>query len=250
MESVSYRNTKLLVKTIPKGTLLFRITKDNKNDLRGVPINETTRCITPQFKVFFYPNPFVAELTFEKYLEQDYDKNLYVYILTKDIKVFYLLKPSVYTRRDKTRKRFFLKRCSTAKQGCMPKPLNDYDACFSDTIIKKYPSVVGYIGNVWSDSVSMKKKLFKPENAKYRKYFQFAEDAVNVKSVPELAIHPLAERSSEDVLVKDDTILDNSYMLLKTFNRNDKKSMMAFMDKYAKFDPETFYYTYKEKSRT
>jgi len=246
MDSVPYRNTKLLVKTIPKGTLLFRITKDPENDLRGVPVNETTRCITPQFKVFFYPNPFAAELTFEKYLEQDYDKNLYIYILTKPIKVFYLLNPSPHTRRDKTRKRFFIKRCSTAKRGCMPKPLNDYDACFSDTIIKKYPSVVGYIGNVWSDSVSMKKNLFKPENAKYRKYFQFAEDATNVRSVPELAIHPLAERPTKDLLVEENTPLDNSYKMFKKFNRNDKKSIMTFMDKHSKFDPETFYYTYKE----
>jgi len=244
MESVPYRNTKLLVKTIPKGTLLFRLTKYPENDTRGVPINETTRCLTPQFKVFFYPNPFAAPLAFEKYLNE-FDKNVYVYILTKDIKVFYLLNPSPYTRRDKTQKRFFIKRCSTVKRGCMPREMNPYDACFSDTIIKKYPGVVGYIGNVWNDSVSMKKNLSKPEKSKYRKYFQYAEDATKVKSVPELAIHPLVERPSKDVLVEENTPLDNSYKLFKKFNRNDEKSIMTFMDKHTKFDPETFYYTYK-----
>lgn len=246
MESVPYRNTKLLVKTIPKGTLLFRLAKNVENDFRGVPIDEKTRCIHTNFKVFFYPNPFAAELAFEKYLEEVYDKNTYVYILTKDIKVFYLLNPSPYTRRDKTRKRFFIKRCSTVKRGCMTKELNSYDACFSDTIIKKYPSIVGYIGNVFKDSVAMKKRLYKPENEKYRKYFRFANDFTNVKSVPELAIYPLAERHPKDLLVEEDTPLDNNYKLFKTFNRNDKKSIMNFMDKHTKFDPETFYFTYKE----
>lgn len=246
MDSVPYRNTTLLVKTIPKGTLLFRITRDVENDFRGVPTESGKRCITPHFKVFFYPNPFAAELAFEKYLDQDYDKNTYIYIVTKDIKVFYLLNPSPHTRRDKTRKRFFLTRCSTRKQGCMPRKMNEYDACFSDTIIKKYPTVVGYLGNVWSDSVSMKKNLSKPENVRYKKYFKYAEDATNVKTVPELAIHPLVERPSKDLLVEENTPLNNSYKLFKKFNRNDKKSIMAFMDKHTKFDPETFYYTYKE----
>jgi hypothetical protein len=244
METVPYRNTTLIVKTIPKGTLLFRLAKNIENDLRGVPIEDGKRCITPHFKVFFYPNPFAAELAFEKYLDE-FDKNSYVYILTEDIKVFSLLKPSPYTRRDKTRKAFFLKRCSTVKKGCMPRPMNDYDACFSDTIIKKYPTIVGYVANVHSDTISMKRNLGKPQNSKYRKYFQYAEDAANTKSVPELAIYPLAERSTKDVLVGPNDPLQNTYKLFKTFNRNDKKTIMAFMDKHATFDPETFYYTYK-----
>jgi hypothetical protein len=244
-DSVPYRKTKLPVKTIPKGTLMFRMTKDTENDTRGVPLEDGTRCLTPHFKVFFYPNPFASELAFQKYLT-DYDKNVYVYILTRDIKVFNLLKPSPYTRRDKTRKRFFLKRCSTVKQGCLTRPLNDYDACFSDTIIKKYPNIVGYIANVWSDSVYMKQNLYKPENIKYKKYFHFASDATNVRSVPEIALYPLAKRSPKDVIVKPDDKLENNYKILKTFNRNDKKSIMTFMEKHTTYDPETFHYVYKE----
>jgi hypothetical protein len=244
MESVPYRNTKLSVKTIPKGTLLFRMTKDVENDLRGVPLEDGTRCLTPHFKVFFYPNPFASELAFKQYLT-DYDKNVYVYILTRDIQVFNLVKPSQYTRRDKTRKRFFLKRCSTVKQGCLPRKLNDYDVCFSDTIVKKYPNIVGYLANVWTDSIYIKKNLFTSENAKYKKYFHFATDATDLKSVPELALYPLAEKSPKDVIVKPEDKLENNYKLFKTFNRNDKKSIVNFLDKHTEYDPETFYFTYK-----
>lgn len=245
MDSVPYGRKKLLVKTIPKGTLLFRLSKDIENDLRGVPLEDKTRCIAPHFKVFFYANPFASEFAFKQYLS-DYDKNIYVFILTEDIHVFNLLNPSPYTRQDKTRKRFFLKRCSTVKQGCLPKKLNEYDACFSDTIIKKYPNIVGYIANVWSDSVSMKKTLHSSENAKYKKYFNFAEDIAKVKSIPELAIYPLVSRSSKNVIVNSEDKLENSYKLFRKFNRNDKKSIVSFMDNHTTFNPETFYFNYKE----
>ena len=56
METIPYRRSKLLVKTIPKGTLLFRILKNQKNDMRGVPIENDQRCLTPNFNVYFYPS--------------------------------------------------------------------------------------------------------------------------------------------------------------------------------------------------
>jgi hypothetical protein len=245
MESVPYRNTKLLVKTIPKNTLLFRITKNPENDTKGIPLEDGTSCITPHFKVFFYPNPFAAQFAFKKYIDE-YDENVYVYKLKKDIKVFNLLKPSLYGRRDKTRKRFFLKRCSTVKKGCMPRKFNDYDACFSDTIIQKYPDIIGYIANVGRDTPPIKRSLALPENKEYRKYFHFASDVYDITTVPELAIYPLTSRSSKNLIVQKDEPLDNAYTLFKTFNRKDKKSIFNFLDRHTKFDPNTFYFTYKE----
>ena len=67
-----------------------------------------------------------------------------------------------------------------------------------------------------------------------------------MKSVPELAIYPLETRSEKDVIVKPDDKLQNTYKLFKTFNRNDKKSIMMFMDKHTTLDPESYYFTYKE----
>ena len=54
-EEIPYRKQKLKVKTIPKNTLLFRLSKSTENDLRGVPIeNSENRCIIPNFNVFFH----------------------------------------------------------------------------------------------------------------------------------------------------------------------------------------------------
>jgi len=137
---IPYRNSKLLVKTIPRGTLLFRLTKSPLNDTRGVP-HEGTRCITPNFNVFFYPNPFIADITLKPWLS-DFDNKVYVYILDNDVKVLHLLKPSKNSRASKSKKSNFIKRCSSVPKGCMPKLGSEYDPCLSDTMIKKYPDVV------------------------------------------------------------------------------------------------------------
>lgn len=245
METIPYRNTRLIVKTIPKGTLLFRILKNPENDFRGVPLEDGTRCIVPTFNVYFYPNPFAGEITFQKYLKKDYDWNVYAYILTKDIKLISLISPSKYTRFDKSRKRIFIKRCSTVKKGCLPRQQNSYDACFSKSIIEKYPEIVGYIGISIPDSRLLKKGLGNPKNAEFIKYFNFTIDHVGTTGVPEIAMYPLTKRSSTDIIVHKDDKLENNYKILKVFHRNDKKAIMSFMDKHAVFDPETFYFTYK-----
>ncbi|NDB83017.1 MAG: hypothetical protein EB127_09810, partial [Alphaproteobacteria bacterium] len=97
MEEIPYRNTKLLLQTIPKGTLLFRLVKRPLDDTRGVPLDDGTRCIIPNYNVFFYPNPFVVKLTIGKWIKnEDVGHYIYVYTLTNDIKVLKLIKPSKY----------------------------------------------------------------------------------------------------------------------------------------------------------
>lgn len=241
METIPYRNTKIPIKVIPKGTLLFRILKNQENDMKGVPIENKKRCLTSNFNVYFYPNPFAAELAFEKYLS-DYDSNVYVYILNKDIKVISLLNPSKFSRADKHKKGTFIKRCSTVRQGCLTRKQNEYDLCLSDTIIKKFPEIVGTIGVVRSDAKAMKRNLEKPKNSTIRRVFKYAEDSLGTKAVPELSIHPLVLRPSGDVISEEDTVHETNYTLLTKFNRNDKKSLLNFMDTKAKFNPETFYF--------
>lgn len=246
METIPYRRSNLIVKTIPKGTLLFRILKNQENDMRGVPIENDQRCLTPNFNVYFYPNPFAAQLAFEKYLDKDYDEYVYVYILNKDIKVISLINPSKYSRADKHRKGIFIKRCVTVKKGCLPKKQNPYDACLSDTIIKKFPEIVGTIAVVQSDSKTMKQNLAKPKNVTMRRFFKYAEDRLGTKSVPELSIHPLILRPSKDVITKEGDRLENNYRLLGKLKRRDPQSIIRFMDTKTVYNPETFYYNYKE----
>ena len=245
METIPYRRSKLDVMKIPKGTLLFRILKDQENDMRGVPVENGMRCLTPNFNVFFYPNPFAAQLAFEKYLN-DYDQYVYVYILNKDIKVLSLIKPSKYSRSEKFKKGLFMKRCSTVRKGCLPRKQNEYDVCLSDTIVEKFPEIVGTLSIVGSDSRFIKKGLKNSKNVTMRRFFNYAEDSAGAKSVPELSIHPLVLRPSEDVLTKEGDILETNYRLLGKFDRRDQKSIMNFMDTKTIYNAETFYYRLKE----
>jgi len=245
MEEVTYRNSKLQVKTIPKGTLLFRLTKNVRNDLRGVELDDGTRCVTPNFNVFFYPDPFTAGLSFTK-LTKETDM-MAVFILKKDVKVLWLLNPSKYTRNTKNTRRRFVTRCNRVKQGCMPRPLKGYDPCLSKTMIEKYPDIVGMVAVAYTDSERLKENLRDNPNKtrKIRKYLHFAEDSRKADGVPEIVLHPFVKRPSKDVIVHKGDELEINYKLLTILKLNDYPRLIKFMDQHAVYDPDTFYYTYK-----
>ena len=243
MEEIPYRNTKLLIQTIPKGTLIFRATEAMENDLRGVPLEDGTRCIIPNFNVFFYPNPFAASRSIGKWMKKS--MKMYVYTLKNDIRVVKLLNPSKYSRTTKSTKRNFIKRCSLVPKGCMPNNLSAWDPCFSDTIVKNYPDVVGMLAIAYSDSVRLKKSL-KKTSKNVLKFFKMASDVKKKTGLPELVLHPLTKRPSSDVIVKDSDTLENNYEFLTKFHLNNEAKMIQFMDKHAIYDPNTLFYTYTE----
>ena len=244
METIPYRRSKLLIQTIPKGTLLFRLVKDTKSDTRGVAISEDTRCITPNFNVYFHPNPFIGHHMYKEFLDEIGD-TVHIYLLKQDVKVLLLVEPSQYSRLDYKKKGLFLKPCSTVRKGCMPKKGKDYDACLSDTLIKKFPDVVGMIAISAGDAKYLRKALKRGIKNKTLKTFHKAKDSSKLEGVPELILHPLAKRPSGDLLVKDDTDLDTNYKLLKKVPYNEDK-LHQFMDKHAKYDDETKFFIYKE----
>jgi len=234
---IPYRNTKILTKIIPKGTLLFRLTKNPENDLRGVPTKDGKTCVTPNFQVFFYPNPFIGEIALKKWLS-DFDENMYIYILEKDVKVLYLLNPSKYSRASKSMKRSFLKRCSDVPKGCLPRKQSDYDPCLSSTIIKKYPDITGILSVSLMDALRSKNKK---TTRRTHKYFHYATDSTGISGIPELALHPLPTRSTKDVIL--DHIPETNYTLLKTMKRTED-GLRKFMANHATYDPETFFFKY------
>ena len=242
METILYRNTKLDVKTIPKGTLLFRLTKTPLNDTKGVPIENNKRCITPNFNVFFHPNPFIGFHMYNPYLKT-IGTNLSIYVLSKDIKVLWLVNPSKYNRLDYNKKRFFIKRCSTVKKGCMPKQGNDWDPCLAESIIKKHPEIVGILANSAGDQKYLKAALKRGISNKTQKVFHKAKDSFGISSVPELILHPLTKRPSADII---DSTFETNYKLLKTIPYDEKK-LHEFMENKTEYDPSTFFF--KEKSR-
>lgn len=249
METILYRNTKLDVKTIPKGTLLFRLTKKkNEDELRGIKIEEGKRCINSNHNVFFYPNPFIAKSSLKTWSANS--KIMRVYVLIKDVKVLWLLNPSKYSRVTKNTKRTFIKRCSLVNKGCLPhKPtgmLAAYNPCVSDTLIKKYPDIVGIINNSVADSERVKQALKHKTMKNKLKYLNTASDAMGITSIPELILHPLAKRPANYVYVSDNDTLENNYKLLKNFSTDDEKSMILFMEEHSEYDPETFFFKYKK----
>jgi len=241
METVRYRNTDILVKTIPKNTLLFRATGAPENDLRGFPLDDGSRCIIPNSNVFFYPNPFTASKTFGKWLQQS--AKMYVYVLNNDVRVINLINPSKYTRGTKSTKRNFIKKCSLVPKGCMPNSLLAQDPCLSDTMVKKYPDVVGMIAIAYSDSVRLKRSLKKTQK-NILKYFKMAGDSRGTTGIPELILHPLTRRPSKQMIINESDTLENNYKLITKFELNEESKLKQFMDKHSKYDPETFFYTY------
>lgn len=244
MDTIQWKNTKIPIKVIPKGTLLFRLVKEPKNDIRGVPVDETTRCITPNFNVYFHPNPFIGHHMYKEYLSEIGD-TVHIYILKNDVKVISLINPSKYSRLDYKKKGIFLKPCSTVRRGCMPRKGKEYDVCLSDSIIKKYSDVVGMIAIAAGDAKYLRKALKRGIPNKTLKTFKNAKDSSNIEGVPELILHPLTKRPSSEILVKDDTELDTNYKLLKKIEYNEDK-LHTFMNKHATYDDETKFYTYKE----
>ena len=240
METIRYRNTDILVKTIPKNTLLFRIPRYTEDDFNGVKLPDGTRCLTPNYNVFFYPNPFAGYLALEGFYKSS-QQSLVAYRLIRDVKVLWLLHPSRYHRSTKNAKSMFIKRCSTVKKGCLPRIGKEYDPCVSDTIIKKYPDVVGMIAIAYGDNKILKEKLKK--TVKLQKYFKIARDTRKISGIPELVLHPLAKRPQEDISSELD-VHEYNYEIIKEFQKTDISKLTDFMNKHAKYDPETFFYTY------
>lgn len=239
-----------MVKTIPKGTLLFRLTKFPKDDLRGVLKEDGTRCILPNHNVFFYPNPFIGKHALSKFIKaKDYPYTT-VYVLKRDVKVYWLLDPSKYSRVDKNRKRFFMKRCSTTRKGCVDKKIIQglhapYNPCLSDTVIKKYPDIVGMMAIARGDALRVNEAL-KNKTVRHKKYFKFADDSAGSHSIPELILHPLTKRNEKPLIVKPGDTLDTNYKQLATFETEQEGKLAGFLERHAVYDPETFFYTYKE----
>ena len=236
---VPYRRSRLMVKVIPKGTLLFRFTKSPQNDLRGIPV-DSGRCMTPNFNVFFHPNPFIGYHLYHDY-RKEIGETVYIYILTRDIKVLWLLEPSKHSRMTR-KKKTFIKECSRVPRGCMPRAGNSYDPCMSDTMVKKYPDIVGMISLAAGDDKMLRKAEKRGISKKVKSYFHKARDSFTIHSVPELILHPLTKRPSKEFIVHENDVLENNYKLLKKMKYSEE-NLISFM-KNAVYDPKTYFYVY------
>jgi hypothetical protein len=240
METIPYRNTKLLVKTIPKNTLLFRLVKRPEDDLRGVLLEDGTRCLTPNYNVYFYPDPFTGKLALQKWDDLKEIPEMQVYLLNRDVKVLDLVNDPKYSRSTKNSKVMFVKRCSTVKQGCLTRKPTHYDPCVSKTIIEKFPDIVGLYVISAGDSRALKRTI---KNSKYQRYIHFQKDSRNFTGVPEIILHPLVKRPSKDVITQETDKLENNYKLLESVPLQDDM-LLRFMKQHAMYDSAIGFYKY------
>jgi hypothetical protein len=172
------------------------------------------------------------------------------FVLNRDVKVLWLLKPSKHSRVTKNTKRNFIRRCKSSESKCLPdKPagmLAAYNPCVSDTMIKKYPDIVGIINISIGDATRFRDGVRRLSRRK-SKYFHNAEAAEpSFPSIPELILHPLALRPQKEMLVHSGDKLDNNYSLLKKFDlRKDESKIIDFMETHAVYNPDTFFYNFK-----
>jgi hypothetical protein len=241
MDYILYRNEKIHTVTLPKNTLLFRFSRNPEHDLRGVEISPNKFCLTPNYNVFFYPSPFVNKLALPQHSKESI---IHIYILDSPVRIVKLLKPSKYTRGHRHSTRAFIKNCNKTRKLCLPRTPRKSDPCFTDTIVNKYPDVVGMMGFAQADVRLFKRKMHKLSKQSLS-YLKFAEDINGVKSVPEIVLYPLKTRNPEQIISSADDKLDNSYRLLKDISI-DESTLNKFMKDHTVYNPETFTFTYKE----
>jgi hypothetical protein len=90
------------------------------------------------------------------------------------------------------------------------------------------------------------KKALKKTSKRVKNFFKLTEDSLGIRGIPELVLHPLVKRPSEQIIVKETDVLENNYKLLTKINVNDEAQLLKFMDEHAVYNADTFYYTYTE----
>jgi hypothetical protein len=114
-------------------------------------------------------------------------------------------------------------------------------------MIKKHPEIVGITSIAKADADRLRNNIARGKTQRRNlKYFHNAEDADGTAAPPEVAIHPMTVRPSKDVITTSEDEIKNNYKLIKTFKTADEDTLRSFMDRHAVYNPETYYYTYKE----
>jgi predicted RNA-binding protein associated with RNAse of E/G family len=112
-------------------------------------------------------------------------------------------------------------------------------------MIAKYPDVVGMVSLSPNDAKRIRQNVPRATR-KIRSYFKNAVDDMRIESVPEIILHPLAKRPAKDVIVSEKDVLENNYKLLRSIPVDSVEKMTTFMDEHAVYNPDTFFYNYKE----
>jgi hypothetical protein len=226
---------------LPQGTLLFRVVDEPMTDFTGVKVEDGSYCIPPQYNVFFYFDPFSAEI-FPEYLGMI--PTVEVYKLKHTVKIVSMVAPSTLTKAQRISGKGVVKSCNKTRRSCLKG--REYDACLSETFIAKYPDVVGWIGLGRSDSTKLLKEIKSGVLQDKAEYIHLLKDSRGVKGSPELALYPLRERQMQDINIDNPA----EWMQNQDFNfehvaslSRDKKTLVDFLTTNARFVQGSWYYS-------
>jgi len=179
---------------IPKGTLLFRGVSsiaDLTGDFAGILSVNSTYCLYPNFNVFFYPYPFVADIVKEY-------RYICIFVLLRDVKLINLISPSPYTRSGRYEKKGGIISCDKIESTCIEQG-RPYDACIDFKVVEDN-DVVGMLAIPQADSKSLKRLINNHSNTGkyYNKYYKLYKDAHETIGIPEIILYPRKEIRKED----------------------------------------------------
>ena len=210
IKTYSIKGTEFKTITIPKGTILFRgIHNDPAKghdslfaELIGYR-KEKYHTIAPTLNTFFYPVPYVSDSV------QIYPIHI-MYVTQYDIELLLLLNPSTISRADKDNPiyKHIFRTCSdiSEKDKCnhfMP----DYDPCFTELFMQRYPQIDGYIGIAEQDASYFSKKykamLEKNKPKVLHIIPSLLSDSRDIIGIPEIVIHPLRFRHDTCFIIRE-----------------------------------------------
>ncbi len=205
-----FKNEKVNVTTIPKGTVLFKgynETKQILSDYTGwYKTGEKYSYVWPNFNVFFYPYPFVVD---EIDIVERSKITMVTYVLQNDVKVILGVLPSANMRDDRHNSNY-LKSCNTINVSKHFEGLY-YDPCFNPEFMEQNSDIIGSLFLSGTDSNAH--TTITGKNVKLLKYRHFFQDKVNHIGVPEVILYPFKKRHFEEIQFERSS--NNLYDIIK-----------------------------------
>lgn len=189
-KTYTFNNEMVYTTIFPKGTVLFRdSTKPYEGEeLKGIKVSGFQYKIYPEFNVFFYPYPFVAESV----LDTGY---VHVFELTRDVEVVMGVLPSSNNRSNRYDKNYMMS-CNEIPTNIKGIDGHDYDPCLNSEFTKMHKNINGMfmLAKVDTD-IHISNKSSQRFWTKYRTNHMDYRHAVGV---PEIILHPLVNRYDND----------------------------------------------------
>jgi hypothetical protein len=215
----------LSIITIPKGTVLFRKSKDLNSDYCGCrnKENPANYDVPTDLNVFFYFYPYYSDIIDAT----DNQMTNKMFILTQDIKLLNLTYPSSINRRDRhntTYNNIFVS-CRT------------HDPCFTDIFKKKHPDILGFLAIAENDANDHVKIYYNQDKTnkktdKYPSFYSVLWEDSRIKGSPEIILYPFQKRFLKEIhhSIEECKTIGNNYKLLA--ESNDEKPIVSQLNDY------------------